>query len=200
MAHPVPKQNHDRVLEVRLTPDAVVVKYQLEIDEYRAVQDLSKEELARIDSPRDLPRVFLDYAAPILRDNLIARLDGVELTFRGGGEIDAAVTDHLRCNFTFTASWKPSPDRAHTFIFREANYEGEDFDRIQLTLLADPGVILQESTAPDEALWERPPLERKPGDLERLRTLSAAFVLGDADQPRRAGSVSDGPSSSVADA
>ncbi len=185
-AHPVPKQNHDRVIEVRLTPEAVIVKYQLEIDEYRAVQDLGKEELARIDSPRAIPRVFLEYAAPILRNNLIAQLDGKELSFRGGGEIDTSVTDHLRCNFTFTAAWKPSPHRPHRFAFREANYDQEDFDRIQLTLTAGAGVTLRETTAPEPALWDRPALERKPGDAERLCTLSATFVLGDSpstDQP-----------------
>jgi ABC-type nickel/cobalt efflux system permease component RcnA len=178
-AHPVPKQNHDRVIEVRLTPQAVIVKYQLEIDEYRAVQDLGKEELARIDSPRAIPRVFLEYAAPILRNNLIAQLDGKELSFRGGGEIDTSVTDHLRCNFTFTAAWKPSPHRSHRFAFREANYDQEDFDRIQLTLTAEPGVTLREVTAPDPAMWDRPPLERRPGEAERLCTLSATIIVGD---------------------
>jgi len=189
-AHPVPKQNHDRVIEVRLTPEAVIVKYQLEIDEYRAVQDLGKEELARIDSPRAIPRVFLEYAAPILRNNLIAQLDGEELSFRGGGEIDTSVTDHLRCNFTFTAAWKPSPHRPHRFTFREANYDQEDFNRIQLTLTAEPGVTLREVTAPDPALWDRPPLERKPGDAEHLCTLSATFVIGDAAQSMPVGAAS----------
>jgi nickel/cobalt exporter len=179
-AHPVPKQNHDRIIEVRLTPDAVVVKYQLEIDEYRAVQDLGKEELARIGSAQAIPRVFLAYAAPILRNNLIARLDGKELSFGGDGEIDGTVTDHLRCNFTFTAPWKPETGKPHQFTFREANYDQEDFDRLQLTLTAGLGVTVREAEVPDPALWERPPLERKPGDDERLRRLSATFVVSDA--------------------
>lgn len=190
-AHPVPKQNHDRDIEVRLTAEAVVVKYQLDIDEYRAVQDLDKEDLVRIDSPRAIPRVFLEFAAPILRNNLIARLDGAELSFQGGGEIDGTVTDHLRCNFTFIASWKPSPGQPHRFTFREANYDREDFDRIQLTLKVDPALSLRESMKPDSALWERPPLERKPGDGERLRTLSATFILMDVAASAR----TEGPAS-----
>ncbi len=179
-AHPVPKQNHDRTIEVRLTPGTVIVKYQLEIDEYRAVQDLGKEDLARIDNPREIPRVFLEYAAPILRNNLIAHLDGKELSFHGSGEIDPSVTDHLRCNFTFIADWKPSQKQSHTFTFREANYDQEDFDYIQLMLTAGPGVTLREWTAPDKELWQRPPLERRPGDADRLRTLSATFVINDS--------------------
>jgi nickel/cobalt exporter len=59
-------------------------------------------------------------------------------------------------------------------------------------------VVLREVTAPDKGMWDRPPLEREPGDTERLRRLSAVLVVGDAepssaaDQPRRARSVSDG--------
>jgi ABC-type nickel/cobalt efflux system permease component RcnA len=182
-AHPIPKQNHDRTIEVCLTPDAVVVKYQLEIDEYRAVQDLDKEDLSRIESPRAIPRVFLESAAPILRNNLIAQMDGEELSFQGSGELDTTVKDHLKCDFTFTARWKPSPGRTHRFTFREANYDREDFDRIQLALSAGSGVTFNEVTVPDKALWERPPLERNPGDTERLRRLSASFVVGENASP-----------------
>jgi nickel/cobalt exporter len=176
-AHPVPKQNHDRTIEVRLTPRAVVVKYRLEIDEYRAVQDLEKEEIARIRNPRDIGRVFLASAASILRNNLIARLDEKELSFHGEGKIDDSVADHLRCDFTFTAPWNPAPGQLHTFTFREANYDSEDFDRIDLTLTADTQLKLQKATAPDQALRERPALERRPGDDDRLRKLSATFTL-----------------------
>ena len=197
-AHPVPKQNHDRTIEVRLTKEAVVVKYQLDIDEYRAVQDLDKEALARIDGPKAIPRVFLEYAAPILRNNVIAQLDGAELSFQGSGELDGSVTDHLRFNFTFRAAWKPSPGRSHRFRFREANYDREDFDRIELTLTAEPGVTVRESSAPDKALWERPPLERKPGDAERLCTLTAAIVVTDATSSGHTVDRVDAPSSSAA--
>ena len=47
-AHPVPRDNHDRTLVVRLTPDAVVVDYRLEVDEFRASRDLPGEELEYI--------------------------------------------------------------------------------------------------------------------------------------------------------
>lgn len=195
-AHPVPKQNHDRTLEVRLTREAVVVKYQLDIDEYRAVQDLDKEALARIDSPKAIPRVFLEHTAPILRNNVIAQLNGVELAFQGSGDIDTSVMDHLRFHFTFRADWKPSPGQNHRFRFREANYDQEDFDRIELILKAEPGVTLRESSAPEKALWERPPLERKPGDAERLRTLSATFIVTDTIPSAHAEDRADAPPAS----
>lgn len=178
-AHPIPKQNHDRTIEVRLTPNAVVVNYRLEIDEYRAVQDLDKEEIACIRNPKEIAPIFLQHASPILRNNLIARLDDKELSFRGEGKIDTTATDHLRCDFTFTASWNPVPNAVHTFTLREANYEQEDFDRIELTLTAADGIRLQQTSIPDKELRERPPLERRPGDDERLRCVSATFTVGE---------------------
>src|SRR6185437_10644950 len=77
------------------------------------------------------------------------------------------------------------PGRPHTFAFQEANYDLEDFNRLHLTLTAEPGVNLQEVTAPDKSLLERPPLEYKPGDSERLRKVSATFVLGAGEERQR---------------
>src|SRR5262249_26572114 len=131
-------------------------------------------------SPKEIADVFIRHVAPLLRENLYARLDGQELKFTGEGRRDDTVKDHLRCDFTFQGAWKPTPGQPHTFTFREGNYEQEDFNRIQLPLTAGPGVTLQSTTAPDKALLERSTLELKPGDAERLRKASATFVLADA--------------------
>jgi ABC-type nickel/cobalt efflux system permease component RcnA len=191
-AHPVPKDNHDRIIEVMLTPDAVVVQYHLEIDEYRAVRDLPREDFAGIGSPKEIADVFIRHVAPLLHENLFARLDGQELTFTGQGRRDETVKDHLRCDFTFQGAWKPAPGPPHTFTFREGNYDQEDFNRIQLTLTAGPGVMLQSTTAPDKALLKRPPLEYKPGDAERLRKVSATFLVTSDAKLLGARSVSEG--------
>ncbi|HEY7154391.1 MAG TPA: hypothetical protein VH575_10575, partial [Gemmataceae bacterium] len=205
-AHPVPKDNHDRGIEVELTPDAVVVRYHLEVDESRAELDFTrldvpKEEFARITTRAAFQQAFIDHVAPILLNNLFARLDGEPLVFVSrGGKRDETVKDHLRCDFTFQTSWKPASGRPHTFTFREGNYEQEDFNRIQLTLTAGPGVTLQSTTAPDKALLERPPLELKPGDAERLRKASATFLITSDAKPLGARSVSEGSSPTLADA
>src|SRR5262245_35401838 len=52
-AHPVPRGTHDRILQVRLTPEAVLVDYRLEVDQWTIVfQDLpavaEKADLARL--------------------------------------------------------------------------------------------------------------------------------------------------------
>ena len=65
-AHPVPKDNHDRALIVRLTPDAVVVDYRLEVDEARAVLDLPKRALAGVTSRRDIHAAFARHSAQAL--------------------------------------------------------------------------------------------------------------------------------------
>src|SRR5579871_1546006 len=181
-AHPVPKANHDRTIEVVLTPRAVVVQYHLEVNEDQAALDLArlelpKEEFARITSSAAFYRTYIDHLAPLIAENLIAQWDGKPLAFAcKGGKRDQTVQDHLRCDFTFEAAWPVSDDKPHTFAFREANYDAEDFDRLQLTLNAEAGVTLRNVIAPDKALLERPPLELKPGDSERLRKASATFV------------------------
>ena len=119
-AHPVPKQNHDRIIAVKLTPDAVVVEYHLEVDEYRAVRRSPREEIERIDSPNAIPRVFIEYMAPILRDNLIARLDGDELTFTGSGQQDDHGKGSSALRLHVQGRVEAAPDRPHTFTLRKA--------------------------------------------------------------------------------
>src|SRR5215831_13505911 len=80
-AHPVPSDNHDRTIVVRLTAEAVFVEYRLELDELRAQRDLPRSEIAKIASRTDFYNVFTNYFAGILAGNLIARLDDKELSF-----------------------------------------------------------------------------------------------------------------------
>jgi nickel/cobalt transporter (NicO) family protein len=187
-AHPVPKANHDRAIEVVLTPTALRVQYHLEVNEDQAALDLARlelprEEFAAITTPAAFYQAYLRHLAPLLAGNLDAKLDGQSLPFIcKDGRRDKSVNDHLRCDFTFEAAWTAAPGSRHTFSFREANYEAEDFDRLQLTLRAVPGISLQSVTAPEQALLDRPPLELRPGDAERLRRAEATFVVGEATQ------------------
>ena len=52
LAHPVPKDTHDRTLVVRLTSTGVIVDYRLEADAARAIEDLSKDQLAEAQNER----------------------------------------------------------------------------------------------------------------------------------------------------
>jgi nickel/cobalt exporter len=181
-AHPVPKDNHDRTLVVRLTPEAVLVDYRLELDEARAARDLPKNEIAKISSRREFYETFTRFSARHLADNLVARLDGVSLTFACARQ-RYEVLDHLRCEYHFRAPWAPAAGKEHRFDFREGNYDLDDFSQVRLHLAGDTRVTLKEVSAPDEALMGRPGSERKPGDGERVRKASATFAL--APRPAR---------------
>jgi ABC-type nickel/cobalt efflux system permease component RcnA len=186
-AHPVPKGNHDRIIEVRIGPSAVIVEYHLEVDETGAqlevVRELPPDERADITTADSFHNAYIRHFGPILADNLFARLDGKPLVFTGSGERNKTVTDSLHYDFTFTAHWNATPGQPHAFTFHEANYERGDFDQLELTVRAEPGVSLQNTIAPDKTLRERPPLERKPGDSERLRNLSTTFVIAEDAKP-----------------
>src|SRR4051812_45262087 len=117
-AHPVPKDNHDRTLAVHLTPSGVVVEYRLELDERRAVFDVRREALEGVDDPKKFHEAFRKHFASVIADNLVATLDGEELTFRCVAQ-RSVVLDHVRCEYRFVADWKLAPDGAHKFTFRE---------------------------------------------------------------------------------
>jgi ABC-type nickel/cobalt efflux system permease component RcnA len=181
-AHPVPRENHDRTIVLRLTPEAILVDYRLELDETRAALDLSHAELARVSTRQEFYTAFTRYHAPILANNLVASLDGKPLVFTCVKH-RYEVLDHLRCDFHFRAAWTLTPGKEHALAFREGNYELDDFSMVRLTLEADPRLHLRTVQAPEEAVMARPPLERKPGDGERIRKASASFVLSDQETP-----------------
>src|SRR5437764_525814 len=97
-AHPVPKNNHDRTVVVRLTPAALVVDYRLELDELTAINDLPRAELAKVTDRRQLYTTYLDFFAPAVADNLVAELDGKPLRLRCTAR-RFAVLDHFRCDY-----------------------------------------------------------------------------------------------------
>jgi nickel/cobalt transporter (NicO) family protein len=178
-AHPVPRLSHDRVIAVHLTPDAVRVDYHLELDEFTAVYNdlpavLDKAELNKL-SGREFYDAFTRAYAPILADNLLAKLDGKPLTFtcaRHGHQ----VKDSLQCDFVFEAPWKPNPGEKHAFTFRESNYHLET-GQVQLSLVADAALGVLEKKEPDEEVKKRQATDLKPGDDARLRSASATFTL-----------------------
>ncbi len=209
-AHPVPKDNHDRTIVVRLTPRAVEVDYTLDLDELRAARDVAREELAGVTTPEEFYRAFSRWVAPVLAGNLDARLDGKPLDFACVERKEPTDKDeagkpllHLRCAFRFEAPWEPAAGQAHTLTFREANYHDDDFSALALSLEGTPRIRLSSVTAPDKTLQERPALERKPGDGERLRKVSATFTIEEGagkDQEKPAPTSPPEPSRTVPEA
>ncbi len=183
VAHPVPNENHDRFILVRLTPTAVIVDCRLEVDESRAGLDLPQTEVVKIKSRDDLHATFCRYFGDVLAGNLVGELDGQALNFHCVShrytlrdEVNRPL-GHLRCEYRMEAAWAPDPNAVHTFKFRESNYELEDFNRLQLALTVAEGVVSETVVAPDAALLARKPADFQPNDGERLREVSATFRL-----------------------
>ena len=129
---------------------------------------------------------FMRIYAPILADNLLAKLDGKTLAFTCSDKervprlVDekGQALGHLRCEFTFRAEAPWAGDRESTFTFRENNYLLQE-GVILLSFANDAGVKVQRLEAPDEALQKQSPTELKPGDDNRLRELTIVFVRGE---------------------
>lgn len=127
-AHPILKRVYERTILVRLSANAATVEYQLDVDESTAIIDLmaalKPDELPNLTTRTELYGAYVRTYGPILADRLSGTLDGKPLTFvctRKNYEL----LDHLRCSFTFRASWQPDRERSHRFTFREGAFENE---------------------------------------------------------------------------
>ncbi len=190
-AHPVPKENHDRTVRVRLVSDKpgeliVRIDYRLEVDEITVVLDDMKPFKDQVDSakfqgqPLRYYSEYMSIYAPILARNLIATLDGRELVFRylnGAPTLhdeDGKGLGHLRCDFAFEATATYPLKGAFRFEFQERTFlyqEGE----VRLSFDESGPWFVDVLAKPTEELWKRPATEQRPGDDDRLRELKAEY-------------------------
>ncbi len=175
-AHPVPKDNHDRTVVVRLTPEAVIVKYRLEMDEVTATREMvPPAELSRIFSTKELHAAIGRHLAEAIAGNLVVNLDDASLEMRCTRRSEH-FTDHLRCEYHFEAAWNPTPGKVHRFEFLESNWDRDETSKLALYLTTDGRLSLQ-ADVPSEELIARPSIDRKPGDNQRRREAKATFRL-----------------------
>jgi ABC-type nickel/cobalt efflux system permease component RcnA len=177
-AHPVPRNAHDRVVIVRLTPDALVVDYHLEIDEWTVVfKDvpalLDKDELAKLKTPKEFYDTFTRQYAPILAGLLTVKLDDQTFELKCVDQ-KYKVADSLQCDFVFRAPWQLPPGKGRTFSFYEGNFLLESA-RVNLSLGRDLSIEVTEKVEPSDTLKKRSLIELKPGDDAKLRTLKATI-------------------------
>jgi ABC-type nickel/cobalt efflux system permease component RcnA len=189
---------HDRNIVVKLTANAVVVDYHLEVDEYTVVfidlpAVMEKAELVKLTRPSDFYDAFARLYAPIIAANLDARLDDEELKFTCV-ERKHRLLDSLQCDYTFRAEWKLEPGKRLAFKFRESAYVSPDHGQIHLSLTSDQPLRLLEKLVPDEALQAVPYTKLKPGEEEKLRKASATFELApDAEKKTTPAPTGSGP-------
>lgn len=186
-AHPVPRRTHDRTLIIRLTQDALVVEYRLEVDPFTVVyEDLpafdDKVDLAQFTKPADFYEAYTRVYAPVLADSLKITLDGVPLPLRRTrcshalSDEAGKPLDHLRCDFFFQAPWRLRTGARHVFEFKEANRDWEE-GRIQLKLVAESPVAFESKTEPEPALQLLSTRDLKPGADARRRQASSVFSI-----------------------
>ena len=190
--HPVPKRAHDRSISVSIIPGAtkdrvlMQVRYRLEADEFTVVfDDLpalgDKIDLKSLREPQQFYDAYVANYAPILADNLRAKVDGKPVIFSVRSAThtlrDEADTPlgHLRCDFVFEAPCELSPDTPkHRLTFREGNYEFEE-GRILLSFVATPNLAFEGVVEPDQLLKEKLRVDLKPGEEAKLRIVEATF-------------------------
>jgi ABC-type nickel/cobalt efflux system permease component RcnA len=173
-AHPVPKDNHDRTIVVRLTSGGVVLDYLLEVDESRAAEDLQAADLGVLTTRKDFHAAYTHYMAGVLAGNFKVTLDGRELPVECVRHRHQLL-DHVRCDFRFRAPWVLQAGKAQRFAFHEGNFT-EGPSKLHLSLDATAELTLRDAAAPDEALLALSPDLWKPGDADRLRRASATVL------------------------
>ena len=140
-AHPVPRDNHDRTLVVRLTPEAVVVDYRLEVDEFRALRDLEGVDLGPLRDRKDIHAAYLRHFAPVLRNNLVVTLDGRELELTCVQQ-SFRLLDHVRCDYRFVGRWRLDANLAHAFRIHDSNFYDDAVSAVHLMLDASSELTL----------------------------------------------------------
>jgi nickel/cobalt exporter len=192
-AHPIPREVYDRTIVVRLQPDpaaaAVIlrVQYRLELDEFTAVRDIRLfADDIDFDKGRKSPLHFYGeftrLYAPVLAGNLRVQANGKKLSLTrvkqepSLHDENGQALGHLRCDFEFEARFPLAAD--NTLEFVDDNFPTKE-GKIDLTLSRSDGLRIKKESVPDKHLRDLAPVERRPGDEDRLRRLSAVFrVVG----------------------
>ncbi|MCY2941503.1 MAG: hypothetical protein NTV50_07515 [Planctomycetota bacterium] len=179
IAHPLLSENHDRTIILRILNNSVQLDYLLEVDELRAARDIAslpEEQRLKIRTREQLHSIFSGYMAEVLGVNLIAKVDGKTLTFVCTQKT-IRVNNHLQCFFRFEAPFEVSPMPSHSFQFREGNYAEDDFSKVEILTASTDASTLSDLELPSPEIVAKQPLDRGPGEAEKLRLASFNFSL-----------------------
>jgi nickel/cobalt exporter len=172
-AHPVPKDTHDRTIQVRLQKGEkaneikVRVEYRVEVDE-TTVWSRDMDPFRDVVNPLDFRGRPLAYYAEfaklygrIYADRLVVRVNKKEIDdFRVLSHAerledeDGKSLGHLRCDFVFESSFTLAAEESTKFRIREQNYLF-DAGQVVMNLHDETQLPITSKTAPDEALRKR---------------------------------------------
>ncbi len=183
-AHPLLSENHNRSISIRVLDNSIQIDYVLEVDELRAARDLAplpEEQRLKIRSREQLHEAFLNMMAETLAINLIANIDNKSLNFICTQK-SLKIKDHLQCFFRFEAPFNSNPSNiisteSPSFQFRESNFEEDDFSSLTLVVFPTDVAVLTHLQLPPPEIVAKLPIDRAPGDSEKLRVVRFNFTL-----------------------
>lgn len=189
-AHPLLSENHNRTIIIRVLDNSVQIDYVLEVDELRAARDIAplpEEQRLKIRSREQLHDAFLNMMAETLAINLITKIDSKPLHFNCTQK-SVKIKDHLQCFFRFEAPFNIDPNnstsaKSHSFQFRESNFEEDDFSKLDIVVFPTDVTVLTNLQLPSPAIIEKSPIDRGPGESEKLRLANFDFTLEGKTDP-----------------
>jgi nickel/cobalt exporter len=180
-AHPLPNTRYDRTVAVRVGPDAVRVKYALEVTQFTIFLDGAKlftaDEIAKLDKTgRGFVLAYAKKVAPEIARDLRATADGNRLTF-AVEKVDVEAGEHPRFRFEFAAPWPPGAAK-RAFAFDDETFPDKP-GVLALTLAesAIGSVKLDDPIEPDARWRDRPAIDLTPEQAAALRKASATVTL-----------------------
>jgi ABC-type nickel/cobalt efflux system permease component RcnA len=174
VAHPVPSQAHLRTVDLRLRPQELCVYYRLDVDQLTVLREMVEAGKDKgLSKPTEFYEAYLQWQGPLIADQLFVSLGDKPLTLRVV-EQKYEVLDHLRCEFIFVADWAPVGEQQ--VEFRDESFPKEP-GRVKLSLSEEGGVVATRRTVPSGLLQARLPIDLRPGDDAKLRTIRSTIRL-----------------------
>ena len=137
VAHPIPRDTHDRTITISLSRAAVLIEYHLEVDEVVAAADLRRDGDGAVPSGDDRHRAYLTHYSPLVSAGLRVDLDGRELELECI-ERRSRLGEHVYCTWRFRAPWRLEGTEAHGFRFYEGNFPADKQWAVRVTISAHP--------------------------------------------------------------
>jgi ABC-type nickel/cobalt efflux system permease component RcnA len=206
-AHPVPKDNHDRTIVVRLQKSAtpsqlrVRVEYRLEVDEETVLLlDMHdyRKEVNFVDyfphRPMEYYAHFTRIYAPIYADLMTVEVNKKAATLHCVSrkerlqDEDGEPLKHLRCDFVFECEFKIYPSQKTHFFFHDQTYLSAGIvpekGLLVLSIVNETGLAIESKTEPDATLYKKPMETLTSKEEDRQRIISVVFTPSIVPAPK----------------
>ncbi len=200
IAHPVPRDSHDRVIVVRLQkakePNTLVVRieYRLEADETTIILNDMKpyaDEANPLQYRSDILKyyaIFTEKYADVYAKRLLVRVNGksiapLRLVSRNQRLRDekGEALGHLRCDFVFESAFHVEPGTAVRVDFQDHTYYSHGIapepGLLTLSMVNETGLEKTRLIEAAEILRKKPLQELDPAEEENVRRVSITLAV-----------------------